>query len=75
MSDVLFDLEIEEIVDAWEAGELSLPEATHDLMRLFHDTYPHDAQETLRAANPDLYDEQEEAEGVQLMERQAEETC
>jgi hypothetical protein len=72
MSEDLFELEIEEIIDEWQADDWSLAEATRYLMRLFHDQYPFDAQEYLRAANPDLYDEQEEAEGVKRMERDIE---
>lgn len=72
MSEDLFMLEMERIVEEWEAGELSLSEATHDLMRLFHDRDPQDAQETLRAANQDLHDEQEEVAGVKRIEAGAE---
>jgi hypothetical protein len=75
MSEDLFMLEMERIVDEWEAGELSLSEATHDLMRLLYDRYPHEAQEHLRDVNPELYEEQEEAEGVKRMDALAEDRC
>jgi hypothetical protein len=75
MSEDLFMLEMERIVDEWEAGELSLSEATHDLMRLLYDRYPHEAREHLRDVNPELYEEQEEAEGVKCMDALAEDRC
>jgi hypothetical protein len=39
MSEDLFMLEMERIVDEWEAGDLTLPEAAHDLMPILHDIH------------------------------------
>jgi hypothetical protein len=58
MSEDLFMMEMENIIDDWATEQLTLSEATKALMRLLWDDCPHEAHEHLRAANEGLFDAQ-----------------
>jgi hypothetical protein len=57
MSEDIYNIEIEQVFEDWDAGELEIDDAHDVLIRLGHD--PEEANDMLRAHDRDKFEEQE----------------